>query len=202
MSITTRTRRGLATAIAAVLSTGGVVALAAGPAQADPVSVTTVGEAPITNATFTWGLSDEQGGGAYAGGCNFLSAGKAGNTGSSRTWTEGDGFYKTIDGNVTIEKPNASDVFSEPTWATKCLTPAGTPVTPGSTASATKNRVKISAGSGQLRSDHRCRQHQLDRFLHLGLLRWHDVLDGHQSTPRGRRGRQRQPDRNPQWLRR
>lgn len=147
MSINTRARRGLATAIAAVLATGGVVALAS-TAQADPVSVTTVGEAPITNATFTWSLNDEQGGGAFNGSCNFLSAGKAGNTTSSRAWTESDGFYKTVDGNVTIEKPNASDVYSQPTWATKCQTPTGGNVSAGSVTSLSKNRVKLSAGAG------------------------------------------------------
>ncbi|WP_456698709.1 Ig-like domain repeat protein [Aeromicrobium sp. P5_D10] len=148
MSINIRARRGLATAIAAVLATGGVTALASAPAQADPVSVTTVGEAPITNANLTWSLNDEQGGGAFNGSCNFLSAGKAGNTGSSRAWTEGDNFYKTVDGNVTVEKPDTSDVYSQPTWATKCQTPAGANVSAGSVTSLSKNRVRLAAGSG------------------------------------------------------
>ena len=76
MSITTRARRGLTTAIAGALAAGGLVALAAGPAQA--------AERSVSDVDLTWSLSNEQGGGAYAGGCNFLSAGKAGNTGSSR----------------------------------------------------------------------------------------------------------------------
>lgn len=122
--------------------------MTAGAAQADPVSVTTTGEAPITNATFTWSLNNEQGGGAFNGSCNFLSAGKAGNTTSSRAWTEADGFYKTVDGNVTVEKPDASDVYSQPTWATKCQTPTGANVSAASVTSLSKNRVKISAGSG------------------------------------------------------
>jgi hypothetical protein len=146
MSITTRTRRGFATAIAAVLTAGGAVALSAAPAQA--AAVTTIGSNPVTDATFTWGLSDEQGGGAFFGGCNFLSAGTAGNTGSSRVWAEADGFYKTTDGNVTIQKPDAAGQPVAPTWATKCQTAAGTPVTANNVASKTGNQVKIAAGRG------------------------------------------------------
>jgi hypothetical protein len=148
MSITTRTRRGFATAIAAVLTAGGAVALSAAPAQA--AAVTTIGSNPVTDATFTWGLSDEQGGGAFFGGCNFLSAGTAGNTGSSRVWAEADGFYKATDGNVTIQKPDAAGQPVAPTWATKCQTADGTPVTANNVASKTGNQVKIAAGRGAL----------------------------------------------------
>jgi hypothetical protein len=145
MSITTRARRGLATAVAAVLATGGVVAMAP---SAQAAAATTVGSNPVLDATFTWGLSDEQGGGAFFGGCNFLSAGTAGNTTSSRLWTEADGFYKNTDGNVTIQKPDASGNPVAPTWSTKCQTPAGTPVSATSTASKTGNQVRITAGKG------------------------------------------------------
>jgi len=148
MSITTRTRRGFATAIAAVLATGGVVAMSAAPAQA--ASVTTVGSNPVSDATFTWGLSDEQGAGAFNGSCNFLSAGTAGNTMSSRLWTEADGFYSTSAGNVSIQKPDAVGTPVAPTFATKCQTPAGTPVLAASTASKSGNQVKIVAGKGVL----------------------------------------------------
>jgi hypothetical protein len=102
----------------------------------------------VSNVSFTWGISGEQGGGAFNGSCNFLSAGTAGNTGSSRLWAEGDGFYKATDGNVTIEKPNASGTYVQPTFATKCQTPAGTPVNPGSPTSLSGNRVKFSGGTG------------------------------------------------------
>jgi hypothetical protein len=146
MSITSRARRGLATTVAAVLTTGGFVALAATPAHAAPV--TTVGSNPVVDATFTWGLSDEQGGGAFFGGCNFLSAGAAGNTGSSRLWTEADGFYKNVDGNVTIQKPDSTGAPVAPTWSTKCQTAAGTPVVAASTSSKTGNQVRITAGKG------------------------------------------------------
>jgi hypothetical protein len=102
----------------------------------------------VTDASFAWGLSGEQGGGAYAGGCNFLSAGTAGNTGSSRVWTTADGFYSTQAGNVTVEKPNAANVYAQPTFATKCQDPSGAAVSPASTTSLTKNRVVFSNGTG------------------------------------------------------
>jgi hypothetical protein len=140
MSITTRVRRGLATALAGALATGALVALAGAPAQAAPKTVAGV--------ELTWSLSNEQGGGAFFGGCNFLSAGTAGDTGSSRLWTEADGFYKAVDGNVSIEKPTSAGDYVAPTWSTKCLTPAGVPASAASTASTTGNRVKLSAGSG------------------------------------------------------
>ncbi len=142
MSITTRARRGLTTAIAGALAAGGLVALAAGPAQA--------AERSVSDVDLTWSLSNEQGGGAYAGGCNFLSAGKAGNTGSSRTWTSADGFYKTVDGDVSIEKPDAAGVYSAPTWSTKCQAPDGTTVLPGVVDATTGTRVKLSKGTGTI----------------------------------------------------
>ncbi|MCU1676258.1 MAG: hypothetical protein JWM93_1016, partial [Frankiales bacterium] len=141
MSITTRTRRRLSAALAGAVATGGLVALATAPAHAAQ-------KAPVSQVSLTWSLSDEQGGGAFFGGCNFLSAGKAGDTGSSRLWTEADGFHKAVDGNVTIEKPTANGTFVAPTWASKCLDKNGSPVTAGNVASTTGNRVKLSAGTG------------------------------------------------------
>ena len=102
----------------------------------------------VTDASFAWGVSGEQGGGAFFGGCNFLSAGTAGDTGSSRLWSEGDGFYSTQSGNVTVEKPDASGAYAQPTWATKCQDPNGTAVSSGSTTSLTKNRVDFTGGTG------------------------------------------------------
>ncbi|WP_166408993.1 hypothetical protein [Labedella phragmitis] len=107
----------------------------------------------ITDASFTWGLSGEAGGGAFFGGCNFLSAGTAGNTGSSRLWTEADGFYSTSDGDVTIVKPNAAGELVQPTWTTKCETPQGTPVSAGSTTSLSKNAVVFDGGEGAVAAD-------------------------------------------------
>ncbi|MFE0633380.1 HtaA domain-containing protein [Streptomyces sp. NPDC058864] len=126
--------------VVGVVSAAGVVVVGAGSASAASVSV--------SDASFAWGLSGEQGGGAFFGGCNFLSAGKAGNTGSSRLWAQGDGFYSTRDGNVTVEKPNAAGEFGQPSWATKCQDANGAVVSAGSTGSLTRNRVVFSHGTG------------------------------------------------------
>lgn len=138
MTLTTRARRGLASTVAAALTAAGVIALAS-PSQAAPTAV--------SNASLAWSLSNEQGGGAFAGGCNFLAAGTAGNTGSSRPWTAADNFYKTSSGNVRIEKPGANGDVT-PIWATKCLDKDGKAVTASSAASTTQNRVRFSNGTG------------------------------------------------------
>ncbi|MBT0992724.1 Ig-like domain repeat protein [Cellulomonas sp. DKR-3] len=135
--------RAVASAGALALVAGLGVALAA-PATAaeDPSPVA------VDGVELTWGLSDEVGGGAYFGGCNFLSAGAAGNTGSSRVWTEADGFYRTVDGDVTVEKPDAAGGYAQPTWATRCQNPSGAAVSAASTTNVSKNRVRLSAGEG------------------------------------------------------
>ncbi|MET0931209.1 MAG: Ig-like domain repeat protein [Aeromicrobium sp.] len=143
MSLTTRVRRGLAGTLAAALAASGVIALAA-PSQAAE---------PITNASLTWNLNDEQGGGAFFGGCNFLSAGTAGNTGSSRLWTKTDPFYKAAEGNVRIEKPGRTSPWVTPIWETKCLDKTGAAVVATNTASKTENRVRFSAGTGSYNPD-------------------------------------------------
>jgi hypothetical protein len=135
-------RRRTLAAITVAATAAGLVISATGSASA--------ASATVSDASFSWGLSGEQGGGAFANGCNFLSAGTAGDTGSSRAWTEADGFYSTQSGNVKVEKPNASDVYSQPTWATKCQTPAGTAASPASVTSLTKNRVLFSNGTGTI----------------------------------------------------
>ncbi len=135
-----RARRTVVGVAVAALALSAAGLLSAGAASAASTTV--------TDASFSWGLSGEQGGGAFFGGCNFLSAGTAGNTGSSRLWTQTDGFYATQSGNVTVEKPNAAGVYSQPTWATKCQDPSGTAVSSSSTTSLTKNRVKFSQGTG------------------------------------------------------
>ncbi|MCS5716102.1 hypothetical protein NVV95_16270 [Herbiconiux sp. CPCC 205716] len=139
-------RRPLAVTAAAALAAG--LALTATTAASAAPSAGT-----ITDASFTWGLSNEAGGGAYFGGCNFLSAGTAGDTGSSRLWTEADGFYSAESGDVSIVKPDASGALVPASWATKCQTPAGTAVSPGSTASLTKNAVVFGGGSGTAAAD-------------------------------------------------
>ncbi|MEU1623667.1 hypothetical protein ABZ479_41105, partial [Streptomyces sp. NPDC005722] len=148
-----RATRALAGVVVGVVSAAGVVVVGAGSASAASVSV--------SDASFSWGLSGEQGGGAFFGGCNFLSAGKAGNTGSSRLWTQGDGFYATRDGNVTVEKPDAAGVFGQPSWSTKCQDPNGSAVSAGSAGSLTRNRVVFEHGTGTV-----------DTAAHTATIHW------------------------------
>ncbi|MFY9677844.1 MAG: cell surface protein, partial [Glutamicibacter protophormiae] len=125
-------RKPLALAAAATVAIS--MAAVAAPAQA--------ADQTVNDVTLTWGLNLESGAGAFQpGACNFLSAGKAGNSGSSRAWTQEDGFYKAADGNVSILKdgPNSSSIA--PTWDTKCQTGAGTAVSPVGTANVSNNKV-------------------------------------------------------------
>ncbi|SJM50641.1 hypothetical protein [Gulosibacter sp. 10] len=101
----------------------------------------------VDGVDFAWTINDEVGGGAYFGGCNFLVAGPAGDAGSSRLWQEGDGFYETQAGNVTITKPDSSGDQVQPTWSTKCQNAAGSPVNT-SAGSTTDNQVNLANGSG------------------------------------------------------
>ena len=138
---TVRTRRRTTGLVAAA-------ALAALAATAVPAHAAEAVGTTISGATLAWGVSGEAGGGAYFGGCNFLSAGAAGNTEGSRPWTEADGFYAAESGNVRIEKPTASGGWTQPTWATKCQDKSGAEVTAASVTSLTGNRVVLSEGTG------------------------------------------------------
>lgn len=136
-------RRALA-AFGTLALTASGVAFAAVPAQA--------AEQEIDGATFAWSISTEAGGGAYFGGCNFLSAGAAGNSGSSRLWTEADGFYAVEDGNVHVEKPNADGDYIAPSWSTKCQDRNGNNVNTGAT-STSETRFVFSEGVGTVDLD-------------------------------------------------
>lgn len=141
----TRSRSRRSVALATIAAAGlAVPLLAAGPASA--------AESSITDAVFTWSLNNESGGGAYDGSCNFLVAGAAGNSGSSRSWTAADvgTLYKTSDANVEILKPDANGNPVAPNWDTKCDAPNGTKVTAwGAGANLyTGNYVRISGGTG------------------------------------------------------
>jgi hypothetical protein len=106
----------------------------------------------VSGVLFDWGLNDETNGGSYFGGCNFLSAGVAGNTGSARVWNASDGFYRAEDGNTTIVRPTADGTgLTTPTWASRCQTPSGQTVngkTTSSVESHTQTRVQIAGGTG------------------------------------------------------
>lgn len=115
-------------------------AFAAVPAQA--------ASQDVSGVELSWGLNAESGAGAFNGSCNFLSAGTAGDTGSSRAWTEADGFYNSTDGNVSIVKDGPSATTIATTWANKCQTGAGTPVSPMGTAALSNNKAVFANGSG------------------------------------------------------
>jgi len=132
----------------------GVAALAlAGfvvPASASAATTT------ISDATLTWGLSTEAGGPAYAGGCNFLSAGDPGEVPGSAPWTESDGFYAASDGDVSILRPDAEGELQPATWDTRCDKPDGTTLGFGDMSDPTAgsgNVVRLADGSGTVDAD-------------------------------------------------
>lgn len=118
----------------------------AGAAIATPA---VAAEQNVSDVTLTWGLNSEVGAGAYNGSCNFLSAGTAGNTGSSRVWTDTDGFHKASEGNVKIVKNGPSGDIPV-TWANKCQTGSGTPVKPSGTTDVSGNKIVLSKGTGKV----------------------------------------------------
>ncbi|MBT1177329.1 hypothetical protein JS532_07080 [Bifidobacterium callimiconis] len=115
------------------------------------------GNATVTysNVTLRWGMNDETNSASYYGDCNFLSAGKAGNTGSAKVWTKD--LYKAVDGNVSIEKPNSSGQWVRASWDSRCLTRSGDGVTMGKRADGrsinTESQVVIANGSGVMAAD-------------------------------------------------
>ncbi|PJM73914.1 hypothetical protein CS006_01765 [Bifidobacterium primatium] len=107
------------------------------------------------NVTLRWGINDETNSAAYYGGCNFISAGKAGNTGSSKTWDAS--FYKAKAGNVTIEKPDSSGKWAAASWNSKCLARDGSTVKMAKRADGrsinTESQVVLSKGVGTVQAD-------------------------------------------------
>lgn len=139
----TKVRQSLALAAA----TGVAVSIAAVAIPAHAAEQT------LDGVSLTWGLNAESGAAGFAPGtCNFLSAGVAGNTGSSRVWTKNDGFYKSSEGNVSIIKDGPDGSTMTPTWATKCQTGDGSNVTTGTGANqkVSNNKVVLSNGTGKV----------------------------------------------------
>ncbi|WP_133938493.1 MULTISPECIES: hypothetical protein [unclassified Curtobacterium] len=128
-----------ATAVALGATIAAAAALGAAPANA--------ASADVTDASLSWSLSNEANAGAYFGGCNFLSAGVAGNSGASAPWTATNPSpgYAASAGNVSIAYPKAAGGTSTPTFATKCQTGDGTTVRPGTT---TAGVLTLAAGTG------------------------------------------------------
>lgn len=113
-----KVRKPLALAAAAGVAIS--MAAIAAPAQA--------AEQNIDDVTLSWGMNAETGAGAYANGCNFLSAGEAGNSGSSRAWTKDDGFYQGSAGDVSVMVAAADGTLKEQTWDSRCNTGDGVTV--------------------------------------------------------------------------
>ncbi|MBW3087642.1 fibronectin type III domain-containing protein [Bifidobacterium sp. 82T24] len=118
-------------------------------------SGSSAGGTTYKNVTLRWGINDETNSAAYYGGCNFISAGKAGNTGSSKTWTSS--FYRAKDGNVTIEKPDSSGKWVTASWNSRCLTRDGDSVKMAKRVDGrsinTESQVVLSKGSGTVQAD-------------------------------------------------
>ncbi|PTL72532.1 hypothetical protein C1I63_06485 [Rathayibacter caricis DSM 15933] len=114
---------------------------------------TSAGFGDIENAELRWGLNRESSGGAFAGGCNFLSAGVAGNSGGARVWSESDGLYAAEAGAVSIEKATAAGGWTRASFATRCTDPSGAPVTASSLASSTQSQVVVDGGRGSVSAD-------------------------------------------------
>ncbi|KFI82408.1 fibronectin type III domain protein [Bifidobacterium psychraerophilum DSM 22366] len=116
----------------------------------------------VSGVSFEWGVNDESGGGAYFGGCNFLSAGAAGDAGASGLWTQASGLWSQSSGNVDVLKPDATGNLVPTTWANKCQNRYGTSVNsktaglnmtvtgadPETQPTYSENVVRVSNGSG------------------------------------------------------
>lgn len=112
------------------------------------VSVPSATESGITNAQLRWGLNRESSSGAFFGGCNFLSAGRAADAGSARVWSAGDGLYSATSGAVTIIKATSAGGWGRASFESRCLDPQGTPVSVNSTTVSSQSQVMIDGGRG------------------------------------------------------
>ncbi|WP_133125349.1 hypothetical protein [Bifidobacterium parmae] len=140
---------------AALTVCAGSVAVVAPALAADDGSGDDGDATKLADVTLRWGMNDETNSAAFFGGCNFLSAGVAANTGGSKTWDES--LYTANDGNVSIVKPDADGAWVEATWTSKCLTRDGANVTMGKRADGrsinTESQVVLSGGTGTVRAD-------------------------------------------------
>ncbi|WP_285241715.1 hypothetical protein [Pseudarthrobacter sp. MEB009] len=114
------------------------------------VTIPATGDRNTTTGQLRWGINTEAGSGSFFGGCNFLSAGVPGNSGSSRPWTAADGFYSPQSGNVTIQKPTSSGSWETSTWNDRCQDPAGRAVGTGPAEKGTGAQVVFGSGSGRV----------------------------------------------------
>lgn len=116
------------------------------------------GRLELEDAQLRWGLNAESGNGAFFGGCNFLSAGAAGDKGGSVVWSDDDArgddpLYRSRAGQVRIEKPTADGGWEIQTWQNKCLAPDGGSVMPPSANSVSGATVVMEGGTGLVDTD-------------------------------------------------
>ncbi|ROR72293.1 HtaA domain-containing protein [Bogoriella caseilytica] len=114
---------------------------------------TPVGTIAVDDAQLRWGLNPNAGSGAYAGGCNFLSAGRAGNSGGSRVWDTADAsgpdaLFRSAQGAVRVEKPTAKGGWEAVTWANKCQDHRGRAVTTVASDMGTGATFVFDGGTG------------------------------------------------------
>ncbi|MEV7973932.1 hypothetical protein [Cellulomonas sp. NPDC089187] len=145
----------------ALLFTGAPLAVAALPTVNDPDGSIEVGvtipdlgdpEIDVTNGQLRWSVNAESGAGAFFGGCNFLMAGRPGsdgNAGSARIWSEADGLYRAVDGDVRVDRPIADGSRVTADWATRCTDRDGVTVTTGNNR-VTEQQVVIDGGVGSV----------------------------------------------------
>jgi hypothetical protein len=108
----------------------------------------TAGILKLDDAVLRWGLNDESNNGAYAGGCNFLSAGRSPDPGGSIVFTEN--YYSPASGTVSIQKPDATGGYVAASWATRCLDRTGTPLSSGTSTPYGGNQFVMTGGTGEV----------------------------------------------------
>jgi len=106
----------------------------------------------VEDAQLRWGINEETGAGAFAGGCNFLSAGTTPDTGGSRVWTDEDGYFRTSQGAVRIERPVVTSTgtrYRPVTFAERCRDAEGRTVSPSRTR-GTGIQAVLEGGEGHV----------------------------------------------------
>lgn len=130
----------------------------AAPARAEDVVVdveipqSATGPFEVDDARLVWGINAEVGGGAFFGGCNFLSAGKVGDAGGSHVWQDGSRFRGSA-GAVTVERPvqqTSKGLRYRPvTWQERCTDAHGRTVSSAS-LQGTGVRFVVDGGTGSV----------------------------------------------------
>ncbi|TSI14564.1 LPXTG cell wall anchor domain-containing protein [Brevibacterium aurantiacum] len=143
------------------LAVGAAVAAATGLLGLGLSAPAFAAENTVDDAVFQWSVNDESTGGSYFGGCNFLTAGVAGDATMARIWTANDsgtlykvdGSGKFVDENTSIVKTNGE----LSTFDDRCKTGEGTVVNGKVNAEAADNHtgdhVEIKNGTGTIDPD-------------------------------------------------